>query len=131
MPSQCRFKESITSRSLHRVDVRRRRVVSSSICSAFQEIEKPESLRAGCGCWCRVGAHQLHIGVDERFQPATKAHPAFAVNGVDTLFTKMTAAGVPCAWDGTVASTRRFFAEDPWGNRLEFTEAASSDGTGE
>src|ERR1700731_4022599 len=44
----------------------------------LEEIQKPESLRSRGGCWFRVGSRQLHIGVEDTFSPATKAHPAFA-----------------------------------------------------
>lgn len=40
------------------------------------EVEKPESLKARGGAWFQVGSQQLHIGVEEPFAPARKAHPA-------------------------------------------------------
>src|SRR5271170_4691706 len=88
----------------------------------MEEIEKPEPLRSRGGCWFRVGSRQLHIGVEEPFRPATKAHPAFAVSDVDGLFGVLETAGVKCTWDEALGRVRRFFACDPWGNRLEFTE---------
>jgi catechol 2,3-dioxygenase-like lactoylglutathione lyase family enzyme len=91
----------------------------------LEEIEKPVPLRARGGCWFKVGCCQLHVGVEEPFQPATKAHPAFAVHDIDAVFTVLQQAGVPCSWDDTLGSPRRFFANDPWGNRLEFTESTS------
>jgi len=88
----------------------------------LQEIEKPESLRARGGCWFRVGPRQLHVGVEEDFRPASKAHPAFAVNNIDELFRLLIEAQVSCKWDPARDAVRRFYANDPWGNRLEFTE---------
>jgi catechol 2,3-dioxygenase-like lactoylglutathione lyase family enzyme len=88
----------------------------------MEEIEKPEPLRARGGCWFQVGSRQLHIGVEENFRPATKAHPAFAVADIDPLFAALQKAGVGCAWDEAIGGIRRFYASDPWGNRLEFTE---------
>ena len=89
----------------------------------LEEIEKPEALRARGGCWFRAGQHQLHVGVEKHFQPAKKAHPAFSVDRVHDLFATLTNAGVPCQGDEPLGGYRRFYAEDPWGNRLEFTEA--------
>jgi catechol 2,3-dioxygenase-like lactoylglutathione lyase family enzyme len=86
------------------------------------EIDKPEPLRSRGGCWFRVGSHQLHIGVEEPFHPAEKAHPAFAVTDVEALFQVMQAAGVQCTWDQAWRPIRRFYAHDPWGNRLEFLQ---------
>jgi catechol 2,3-dioxygenase-like lactoylglutathione lyase family enzyme len=88
----------------------------------LKEIEKPGQLRERGGCWFKLGRGQLHIGVEENFRPATKAHPAFAVTDVDALFAKLSAAGVACSWDEALGGVRRFYAQDPWGNRLEFTE---------
>jgi catechol 2,3-dioxygenase-like lactoylglutathione lyase family enzyme len=88
----------------------------------LEEIEKPEPVRSRGGCWFKVGTRQLHIGVEENFRPATKAHPAFAAGDLDTVFAALEKAGVRCVWDGALGATRRFFASDPWGNRLEFTE---------
>jgi hypothetical protein len=66
----------------------------------------------------------LHIGIAEPFQPATKAHPAFSVSEIEALFSTLKQAGVPVIWDKTLSEVGRFYATDPWGNRLEFTEPA-------
>ncbi len=88
----------------------------------LEEIEKPEPLRSRGGCWFKLGSAQLHIGVEEAFRPATKAHPAFAVNDIDALFALLEKASIQCVWDDSLEGVRRFYANDPWGNRLEFTE---------
>jgi catechol 2,3-dioxygenase-like lactoylglutathione lyase family enzyme len=90
----------------------------------LKEIEKPEALRPRGGCWFECGAHQIHIGVDPNFRPARKAHPAFAVMNLSKLRETLAQAGVTLADDHSLPGTTRFFAEDPWGNRLEFLEAA-------
>ena len=85
------------------------------------EIEKPVALRTRGGCWFQAGPRQLHIGVEEDFRPAAKAHPAFTVRDIDALYARLDAAAVPCKWDVAIGEVRRFFASDPWGNRIEFT----------
>jgi catechol 2,3-dioxygenase-like lactoylglutathione lyase family enzyme len=90
------------------------------------EIEKPESLRSRGGCWFKVGSRQLHIGVEDDFRAAAKAHPAFATSDIPSLFVRLEAAGVPCNWDNAVAGLKRFYVQDPWGNRIEFTEPTYS-----
>jgi catechol 2,3-dioxygenase-like lactoylglutathione lyase family enzyme len=87
------------------------------------EIEKPSKLRARGGCWFECGDRQLHIGVEKNFAPARKAHPAFAVADLDELRQALAARGVAVIDDDTIPGTRRFYAEDPWGNRLEFVES--------
>jgi catechol 2,3-dioxygenase-like lactoylglutathione lyase family enzyme len=91
----------------------------------LEEILKPEPLRSRGGCWFRIGSRQLHIGVEHPFRPATKAHPAFAVADIDALFARLTQQAVACAWDNALAGIRRFYADDPWRNRLEFTETTN------
>ena len=90
----------------------------------MKEIEKPPVLRARGGCWFQCGSQQLHIGVDRNFQPAKKAHPAFAVLHLDELREIFSARGVKVIEDDNLPGTRRCYAEDPWGNRLEFVEIA-------
>ena len=60
--------------------------------------------------------------MDEPFAPARKAHPALRVlpGQLDSLAARLRAAGANVAWDDALPGTRRFYAEDPWGNRLEF-----------
>ena len=87
------------------------------------EMPKPEALRGRGGCWFKVGSRQLHIGVEEPFRPAGKAHPAFAVSDIDALSARLTDHGVRCDWDEALDGIRRFYAHDPWGNRLEFMAA--------
>ncbi len=93
----------------------------------LRELEKPEPLRSRGGAWFELGdGRQLHIGVEEQFSPARKAHPALAVAGeagLDALAAALTAAGAPVRWDRALPGTRRFYTEDPWGNRLELIAA--------
>ena len=91
----------------------------------LKEIEKPPALRARGGCWFECGSQQLHIGVERNFQPARKAHPAFSVLELDELRKSLEEHGVPVIDDGNLPGTRRFYAQDPWGNRLEFLEIAT------
>jgi GNAT superfamily N-acetyltransferase len=81
------------------------------------ELPKPERLRARGGVWFAVGDQQLHVGIEERFAPARKAHPALAVpraSDLSVLAARLEAAGCDITWDGP-----RFYVEDPFGNRLE------------
>jgi catechol 2,3-dioxygenase-like lactoylglutathione lyase family enzyme len=62
----------------------------------LQEIEKPAPLRLRGGGWFRIGSRQLHIGVEEPFRPATKAHPGFSVRDIDSAFELLEQQGVRC-----------------------------------
>lgn len=92
----------------------------------LEELEKPEGLRARGGCWFRVGAQQIHVGVEREFRAATKAHPAIAVEKIEDAWAVLERAGVKCAWDEAIVGVRRFYVHDPWGNRLEFTEPSGA-----
>jgi catechol 2,3-dioxygenase-like lactoylglutathione lyase family enzyme len=90
------------------------------------EIDKPELLRSRGGVWFAVGVQQLHISVEEPFFPARKAHPALQVRAeeLNALALALTAAGAEVIWDEELPDSRRFFSEDPWGNRIELTAAS-------
>jgi catechol 2,3-dioxygenase-like lactoylglutathione lyase family enzyme len=88
----------------------------------MKEIEKPPALRARGGCWFQCGSQQVHIGVERNFHPAKKAHPAFAVFRLDELREMLKSKRVPIVEDDDLPGTRRFYTEDPWGNRIEFVE---------
>jgi catechol 2,3-dioxygenase-like lactoylglutathione lyase family enzyme len=81
------------------------------------EVEKPEALRPGGGAWFGP----LHVGVEEPFAPARKAHPALRVDAgeLDVLAARLAAAGCSVQWDDAIPGVRRFFTFDPWGNRVE------------
>jgi hypothetical protein len=72
--------------------------------------------------WFALGdGRQLHIGVEEQFAPARKAHPAFRLPAeeLDELASRLGAAGERVEWDDSLPGIRRFYTADPWGNRLE------------
>jgi catechol 2,3-dioxygenase-like lactoylglutathione lyase family enzyme len=95
------------------------------------EIAKPEALRAAGGVWFSLGEQQLHVGVDDRFTPATKAHPALAVGGepeLRALAQRLQAAGAPVRWDDRLPDAIRFYTDDPWGNRLELLAGLAAPG---
>ena len=87
------------------------------------EVEKPAALRGRGGVWFALGAQQLHVGVARDFAPALKAHAALAVKGLDELASRLAEADVAVEWDDSFPSVRRFYAADPWGNRIEFVGA--------
>ena len=79
------------------------------------EVPKPEPLRARGGVWFEG----LHVGVENDFRPARKAHPALRAHDLDALAERLAAAGAPVEWDETLPGVRRFYTADPWGNRVE------------
>lgn len=84
------------------------------------EIEKPAPMAATGGLWVRGGRVELHLGVEEDFRPARKAHPGILVSDLDALARRLETHGVDIAWDERFPGYRRFYAHDNLGNRLEF-----------
>ena len=69
-----------------------------------------------------LGGQQLHVGIEESFEPARKAHPALRVASAADLHAiagRLADAGAPVVRDDGLADVRRFYTQDPWGNRLE------------
>lgn len=92
----------------------------------LREIPKPPELAKRGGLWFELpDGRGLHLGVEEPFLPAKKAHPAFRVLTLDALAQRVSEAGAPVKWSDEVPDVRRFHSEDPFGNRLEFQEQPS------
>ena len=87
----------------------------------MHEVPKPENL-SPTGCWFERGSVSLHIGVDPDFVPARKAHAALLVDDLETLRSRLEQAGHPTHDDKPVEGYERFFAFDPFGNRIEFMQ---------
>lgn len=88
----------------------------------FTELEKPPVLAARGGCWFRGGSFEVHLGVENNFRPAAKAHPGILVSGIDDVAERLTSRGVGVDWDDKFPGMSRFYAFDPLGNRLDFLE---------
>ena len=65
------------------------------------EIDKPPLLAVRGGCWFRVGAGELHVGAEDPFRPALKAHPALLVGSggaLEELAESLAGSGVEIRW---------------------------------
>ena len=82
------------------------------------EVPKPPVLAARGGVWFACGEQQLHVGVAASFVTAPKAHPALRVSSVAAL-EELASRLAPVEWDDSIPGVRRFYASDPWGNRVE------------
>ncbi len=91
------------------------------------ELPKPAPLAARGGAWFACGTWQLHVGIEEVFRPARKAHVALRVadrEALGALRTRIEAHGIATADGDTAGGMVRFYADDPWGNRMEFVTSA-------
>ena len=85
----------------------------------FERVPKPAALEARGGCWFVRGATAVHLGVEEGFQPARKAHPAFVVRDLPALEAVLHAAGVEVRPNPDAPSGTGAYVDDPFGNRIE------------
>ena len=88
----------------------------------LREIAKPQALQDRGGAWFELDHGQLHIGVQDPFSPARKAHPALRLRdeaALRALAQRLAQAGAEVTWDQEIPGMARFFTADPWGNRLE------------
>lgn len=81
-------------------------------------VPKPEPLAARGGCWFEDGALKIHLGVEQDFRPARKAHPALVVASLEELAADLRAAGVEVR-QGDMPG--QLYVDDPFGNRIELT----------
>ena len=82
-------------------------------------VEKPPNLEARGGCWFESDSTRVHLGVEEGFSPARKAHPALLVADLEALRLRLQGAGVVVVDDEPLPGFDRFYAYDPFGNRVE------------
>ncbi len=86
------------------------------------EVEKPENLRKKGGVWFQLGNYQIHIGIEEPFTPAKKAHPAFEIENLEELKAHLTNQHVHFIEDYELPGANRIYLDDPFGNRMEILE---------
>lgn len=86
------------------------------------EVPKPENLRGRGGAWFEDGPLRVHLGVEKKFVPAIKAHPALIVQDLPALEARLKEAGAKVEVDQTLEGFSRIYAYDPFGNRIELME---------
>jgi catechol 2,3-dioxygenase-like lactoylglutathione lyase family enzyme len=87
------------------------------------ELRKPDELATRGGIWVRSERMEVHLGVERPFAPALKAHAGILASELDALAAHLEARGHDVRWDDGFPEFRRFYSDDPFGNRLEFLEA--------
>jgi len=86
------------------------------------ELSKPPVLAARGGVWFAASGIEIHIGVEDGFRPARKAHPGILVRDLGVMAERLRAAGHEIRPDDLLPGFRRFYVDDPVGNRLELLE---------
>jgi hypothetical protein len=89
----------------------------------FAMLEKPPVLAARGGRWYQRGEAIVHLGVDDAFLPAKKAHPAFVIDDYDGMVARLEHHGITVRPDESNPGVRRSYVDDPVGNRLELIDS--------
>lgn len=107
----------------------------------LQEVQKPPSLRGRGGCWFRamdgnVVLAEIHLGIDEPFVPATKAHPGLvcgSLGELEAVAERVERRGYDLSWTerDTFEGYIRFHARDGFGNRVEVMTPRSATSLGD
>jgi catechol 2,3-dioxygenase-like lactoylglutathione lyase family enzyme len=88
----------------------------------LDEVPKPPELSDRAGVWFRSDDLEVHLGVEEGFQPAMKAHPAFLVEDLERMRARVEMSGYKVIESEQFSGFRRVHVRDPFGNRLELIE---------
>ncbi len=75
----------------------------------LREIAKPEALAGRGGVWFQCGQQQAHLGVDPRFVPQHKGHPALLVADIGRVRARLAAAGAPVIEDELLPGYERIY----------------------
>lgn len=87
---------------------------------AFEELPKPPELAERGGAWFRCGDVQLHLGVENEFRAATKAHPALRCSNYAVMLERLRSKGIKIIQDPhRVNGAPHCYIADPFGNRIE------------
>lgn len=88
----------------------------------MRELPKPAHLAVNGGCWFESGGAQLHLGVEDGFSPAKKAHPSLLVDDLAALAARLEAEGCDYKPGKPLEGYVRGDTHDPFGNRIELMQ---------
>jgi catechol 2,3-dioxygenase-like lactoylglutathione lyase family enzyme len=96
----------------------------------LEEVKKPAPLAVRGGCWFAGPGVAIHLGVEDPFAPARKAHPGLVVTDLVAAKAALAAAGATVTDDDSGLAVRRCYTNDPFGNRIELIDSADAGFTG-
>jgi diguanylate cyclase (GGDEF)-like protein/PAS domain S-box-containing protein len=85
-------------------------------------VPKPIEMAVRGGCWFESPSVRIHLGVEDPFRPARKAHPAILVEDLDAVSARIAVAGGEVRPASDQPGVRRAHTDDPFGNRIELVE---------
>ena len=89
----------------------------------LQEVRKPRQLARRGGAWFVGPGIAVHLGTEDPFRPARKAHVAFRVASLERARHRLAVHDVEVVEDDSGLPVRRWYIADPFGNRIELVDA--------
>jgi catechol 2,3-dioxygenase-like lactoylglutathione lyase family enzyme len=86
------------------------------------EVPKPVELARRGGVWFETATIRIHLGVEQDFRPARKAHPGLLVADLRMLAEQLTNAGYNVTEGEPMQGYEHLYVNDPFGNRLELLQ---------
>lgn len=90
------------------------------------QVDKPKDLQKRGGAWFEKGNLRVHLGVENPFVPAKKAHPAFEVTSLSAVIKHLDRHQTEFSQDTDLPDIKRIYVFDPFGNRIELLEVTAS-----
>jgi catechol 2,3-dioxygenase-like lactoylglutathione lyase family enzyme len=87
------------------------------------EVSKPFPQNTRGGVWFETSEIRIHLGIEQEFRPARKAHPAILVSDLKSLSERIQAAGIAIKAGEPLEGYEHFYVNDPFDNRIEFLQA--------
>jgi catechol 2,3-dioxygenase-like lactoylglutathione lyase family enzyme len=84
------------------------------------EVPKPPLLARRGGAWFESGEVRLHVGCEEPFVAAEKAHPALTLSNLGAFVERR---GIEATWNDEIEGVVRCHIFDPFGNRIELVQS--------
>ena len=86
------------------------------------EVSKPLPQAKRRGVWFETSAIRIHLGIEQDFRPAKKAHPGLLVRDLRALSKRLTDAGYEVTSGEPLEGYEHVYVNDPFGNRLELLQ---------
>ena len=89
------------------------------------EVPKPPELARRGGAWFETADVRIHLGVEQDFRPAKKAHPGLLLDDLQSLCVRLREAGFEMMEAEPLDGYDHIYVHDPFGNRLELLQKRS------
>jgi len=87
------------------------------------EKPKPPELAVRGGAWFENEHVKIHLGIDQNFHSAMKAHPGLLVRHLGDFIVHLRRSGIDVL-DDDFETYHRVYISDPFGNRIELIDDA-------